>query len=80
MWPMAALGWTLNLFLRGRAAYAAFEEDIKGSLEPGKLADLVVLDRDYFDEAAVTDEDIKKVRSVLTMVGGRFVHGSRDSL
>jgi predicted amidohydrolase YtcJ len=48
-------------------------EDRLGSIEPGKLADLAVLDRDYF---TVPDEDIKKIRSVLTIVDGRIVHQS----
>ena len=48
-------------------------EDKIGSLEVGKLADLVVLDRDYF---TVPDADIKKVRSLLTVVDGRVVHES----
>jgi predicted amidohydrolase YtcJ len=48
-------------------------EDKIGSIEPGKLADLVVLDRDFF---AVPDEEIKKVRSVLTLVGGKVVYAS----
>jgi predicted amidohydrolase YtcJ len=47
------------------------EESVMGSLEPGKLADLVVLNKDYF---SVTDEELKQVRSVLTMVGGAIVH------
>ena len=40
-------------------------------LEPGKLVDLVVLDRDYF---AVPDAEIKKIRSLLTIVNGKVVH------
>jgi predicted amidohydrolase YtcJ len=48
-------------------------EDRLGTIEPGKLADLAVLDRDYF---SVPDVDIKKVRSVLTVVDGRVVHES----
>ena len=55
----AANGW----FLR--------EEDRLGSLEVGKLADLVVLNDDYF---TVPDEQLKQLRSVLTIVGGRVVH------
>lgn len=55
------------------------EEDI-GSLEPGKLADLVVLDRDYFDAAKVNDEAIKTIHSVLTMVGGKVVYGDPQAL
>jgi predicted amidohydrolase YtcJ len=47
------------------------EEDDLGTIEPGKHADLVVLDRDYF---AVPDEDLRKVTSVLTIVGGDVVH------
>ena len=46
-------------------------EDRLGSIEPGRLADLAVLDRDYF---SVPDEEIKKIRSVLTMVDGAIVH------
>ena len=46
-------------------------EDKIGSLEPGKLADLAVLDRDYF---SVPDVDIRKIRSVLTIVDGKIVH------
>jgi predicted amidohydrolase YtcJ len=47
------------------------EEDRLGSIETGKLADLVVLNRDYF---TVTDEDLKKIRSVMTVVGGTIAH------
>jgi len=47
-------------------------EDRLGTIEPGRLADLVVLDRDYF---SVPEIEIRKVRSVLTMVDGRIVHG-----
>ena len=46
-------------------------EDRLGTIEPGRLADLVVLDRDYF---SVPDIEIKKIRSVLTVVDGRVVH------
>ncbi|HEX2541717.1 MAG TPA: amidohydrolase family protein [Caldimonas sp.] len=49
------------------------EEDKLGSIEPGKLADLVVLSDDYF---RVPDESLKQLRSVLTIVGGRIVHDS----
>jgi len=50
------------------------EEDALGSIEPGKLADVVVLSGDYFDPAAVPDEAIRDLRSVLTIVDGRVVH------
>ena len=56
------------------------QEDDLGSIAPGMRADLVVLDRDYFDEAVVPDEDIKRVRSLLTLVGGTVVHGDPEAL
>lgn len=51
------------------------EEDHLGSIEPGKLADLAVLDRDYF---TVPDEDLKRIRSILTVVGGEIVHDAGE--
>ena len=56
-------------------AYASFEESIKGSLEPGKLADMVVLSNDLL--TCQTDE-IKSIESELTIVGGRIVYSSGD--
>jgi predicted amidohydrolase YtcJ len=50
-------------------------EDDLGSIEVGNHADVAVLDRDYF---AVPDEDIKHIRSVLTIVGGKIVSGTGD--
>jgi predicted amidohydrolase YtcJ len=47
------------------------EDDSIGSIEVGKLADLVVLNADYF---AVPDESIKQLGSILTIVGGRIVY------
>jgi predicted amidohydrolase YtcJ len=60
----------LRLFTRSNA-YQMSMEDRLGSIETGKLADLVVLDRDFL---TVSDEDLKKLRSVLTLVGGKVVH------
>ncbi len=54
-------------------AYASFEENIKGSLEPGMLADLVVLGRDPFTENPSTLVSIPVER---TMAGGRWVYES----
>ncbi len=50
------------------------EEDQLGSIEPGKLGDVVVLNDDFLDPAKVSDEQIRGIRSVLTVVGGRIVH------
>lgn len=54
----------------------SFEEDKLGSIEVGKLGDLAVLSDDFFDEAAVSAEDIRDIRSVMTIVGGRIIHNS----
>jgi hypothetical protein len=63
----------LHLFTRNNSWFLRMEEKI-GSIEPGKLADLAVLDRDYF---AVPDAEIKKIRSVLTIVNGNVVHDAQ---
>ena len=60
--------YTLN------AAYAAFEEDIKGSLEVGKLADVTVLSRDILE---CPDDEILDTTVVLTIVGGTLAHDAR---
>jgi predicted amidohydrolase YtcJ len=52
------------------------EENLLGSIEPGKLADLAVLSADYFDPRLVPDDAIRSLRSVLTVVDGRVVHDS----
>ncbi len=54
------------------------EEDKLGSIEPGKLGDVVVLSGDYFDAKAVPDGEIRKLHAVLTVVGGTVVY--RDGL
>lgn len=54
----------------------ARDEDTLGSIEIGKLADVVVLSDDFLDPARVADEAIKRLHSVLTVVGGRIVHQS----
>jgi predicted amidohydrolase YtcJ len=51
-------------------AYFVFQENNLGSIQPGKLADLVVLDRDYL---TVPAEQIQDIKPVMTMVGGRIV-------
>ncbi|MBI5085845.1 MAG: amidohydrolase [Acidobacteria bacterium] len=61
----ALASWTLA------GAYAAFEEKLKGSLEPGKLADFLVLDRDIM---TVAPADILTARVKMTFLGGKLVH------
>jgi predicted amidohydrolase YtcJ len=50
------------------------EEDRIGSIEPGKLGDLVVLSDDYFDARRVPDTAIRSLHSVLTVVDGKVIH------
>ena len=52
-------------------AFAAHEEDIKGSLTPGKLADITILDQDIM---VVAEEQIKDTNVLYTIVGGRIVY------
>src|SRR5262245_52937287 len=52
-------------------AYAAFEEDIKGSLTLGKLADITVLSKDI---TKVPEEDIKTAKVSYTIIGGKVVY------
>jgi len=58
------------------AAYGQFEETIKGSLEVGKLADFVVLDRDYM---TCPERDIKDILPIATIVGGEKVFEKNTS-
>ena len=52
------------------SAYAEFAEKVKGTITPGKLADIVILDRDIY---AVDPADIDKASVVLTIMDGRVV-------
>jgi hypothetical protein len=54
------------------AAYVNFHDDRTGSIEPGKLADLIVLDRNLF---AVDANEISDAKVLLTLLGGRPVYG-----
>jgi predicted amidohydrolase YtcJ len=53
------------------SAYAEFAEKVKGTIAPGKLADLVMLDRDIFK---IDPVEILHARAVLTVMDGRVVH------
>lgn len=66
---VALEGFTVN------AAYAGFAEDELGSLEPGKYADFVILDRDLFD---IEPADIPSTRVLRTVVGGNVVFKADD--
>jgi hypothetical protein len=62
-------GYTLN------GAYSEFSEATKGSLTPGKLADMVVVDRNLFE---IEPEDIVRARILMTVMGGSVVYRSGE--
>jgi predicted amidohydrolase YtcJ len=53
-------------------AYASFDESRKGTLVAGKLADLVLIDRNLFE---VPEEQIRNAKVLTTVVGGKVVSG-----
>jgi len=55
-------------------AYAAFEENIKGSLKPGKLADVTVLSKDIL---TVPDDEIRSAKVLYTIVGGKVLYTAK---
>jgi len=55
------------------SAYASFEEDIKGSIEKGKLADIVVLSQDLFE---ISEDKIMDTKVVYTIIGGKIIYSS----
>jgi hypothetical protein len=57
-------------------AFFVFQEDNLGAIQPGKMADLLVLDRDYL---TVPAEQIKDVKPVMTMIGGRVVYDANPA-
>ena len=64
----------LRIYTTG-GAWHTFEEEELGSIEVGKLADLVVLSDDYL---SVPDQEIRTLSSVLTLVGGKIVHSAAE--
>ncbi|MCB1019346.1 MAG: amidohydrolase [Acidobacteria bacterium] len=63
--------WTWN------AAYLSFDEDVKGSLEAGKYADMVILDRDIL---TCPEDEIQWIEPIQTILGGKVIYDSGDAL
>jgi predicted amidohydrolase YtcJ len=57
------------------SAWFSFDDDVRGSLEPGKLADLAVLSSDYL---TVPMDEIGRIESLLTLLGGRVVYAAGE--
>ncbi|BDG70485.1 amidohydrolase [Roseomonas fluvialis] len=64
----------LRLWTEGSAWFSG-EQSVKGRLVPGQLADLAVLGADYFE---VPEDEIQDIAAVLTILGGRVVHGAEE--
>lgn len=64
----------LRLWTEGSAWFSG-EQDAKGTLAPGKYADLAVLSADY---TSVPPQEIRRINSLMTMVGGKVVYGAGD--
>jgi hypothetical protein len=61
--------WTVG------SSWFSTEQETKGSIVPGQLADLAVLSADYF---SVAEDEIKSLESVLTIVGGKPVYAAEE--
>ena len=64
----------LRLWTQGSAWFSG-EQDVKGTLAPGQYADLAILSADLM---SVAPEEIRQINAVMTMVGGKVVHGEED--
>jgi predicted amidohydrolase YtcJ len=64
----------LHLYTKG-SAWVSKEEDVKGTLENGMFADFAILSADYF---SIPEKEINRLKSVLTVVGGKVVYGGEE--
>jgi predicted amidohydrolase YtcJ len=64
----------MELYTRG-SAWFSNEQQVKGCIQAGMLADLAVLDQDYY---TTPEENIKHIESILTIVGGKIVYAQDD--
>jgi predicted amidohydrolase YtcJ len=69
-------GTALLMMTRGGSEYVMAEDKL-GSIDPGKLADLVVLDRNPLDRS-IPDEDLSEIQVLATIIGGEVAYGSLD--
>jgi len=60
-------------------AWASFEEDRKGTLAPGKLADVAVFDVDLVEAGHARPADLLKAKVLFTIVGGKVVYEGREA-
>jgi predicted amidohydrolase YtcJ len=63
------------LKLMTSGGYSLIKEPLKGTIQKGYYADLVILDKDFF---TVSNEEIKSIQSKLTIVDGKIVYGDKD--
>ena len=60
----------LDIYTAG-GAYASYEENFKGKIQPGMIADFVILDKSPFDVPA---QEIHRIRNTATYLGGKCVY------
>jgi predicted amidohydrolase YtcJ len=66
----------VRLYASSDQGWFTKEDDLLGGIAVGRFADLVVLEANIFDEAAVPDDAIRHMTSVLTVVNGEIVHST----
>jgi predicted amidohydrolase YtcJ len=66
----------VRLYAGPQQGWFTREENLLGGVAAGRYADLAVLAKNFFDERAVPDDDIRTMTSILTIVDGRIVHNA----
>jgi len=83
VWVMGGAGFyprmaPLEAYTKG-PAWVSFEEDQKGTLTPGKLADVAVFDTDLVKAGRTRPADLLQAKVLYTIVGGKVVYDSQLS-
>jgi predicted amidohydrolase YtcJ len=66
----------VRLYAGPQQGWFTKEEDVLGGIGVGRFADLAVLSKNFFDAGTVSDEEIRTMTSILTIVDGRIVHNA----
>jgi predicted amidohydrolase YtcJ len=66
----------IRLYAGPQQGWFTKEENVLGGICSGRFADLAVLSKNFFDERAVPDDEIRTMTSILTIVDGRIVYNA----